>query len=402
MPTGTKTRPRTTGRSKHGSVKERAQKLMSTKDIVVEISPDEKKFVDPYKLVERRTEDWPIDTIVQRIASNHIVFPEYQRNYLLTGSKEQLASRIIESILSDIGVPSVYLFQTSDGKFIVVDGLQRLRTIVRFVMSEFPFEGRPRYFKNFRNKKFNDLPENAQRMFLGRTVPVVIINTSSSRLEFTIFEDLNKGSTVLNPHEIRRALWGGQLDKEINRISNRADYKPYFLKKVNNRFEIDEAILRFFACVDNYRREGSVRKPSDGGISRMLNDFMIKYQAEKNWPEIAYWTGLFNETFDMIIQVFGINAFSLNHLLPAQSTGRERKAFFNTWVMTAQMVAFSDFVDRKAEVIKRKVEVKHAVEQVLASDEFRLTLHQARTNTSKLQLRNNRIHDAISRVLNGK
>lgn len=55
--------------------------------------------------------------------------PEFQREYRWKLSQK---SRLIESILLVIPLPSVFVFQRTDGVWDVIDGLQRLSTILEF------------------------------------------------------------------------------------------------------------------------------------------------------------------------------------------------------------------------------------------------------------------------------
>lgn len=58
-----------------------------------------------------------------------IISPDFQRNDVWKGRQ---ASELIESILMGIPIPIMYLFEAKDGKKQVVDGRQRINTILSF------------------------------------------------------------------------------------------------------------------------------------------------------------------------------------------------------------------------------------------------------------------------------
>ena len=59
--------------------------------------------------------------------------PSFQRNFVWDNTRQ---SRLIESIFLGLPLPSIYLSQYDDGTLTIVDGLQRLNTIRKFVKDE--------------------------------------------------------------------------------------------------------------------------------------------------------------------------------------------------------------------------------------------------------------------------
>jgi hypothetical protein len=58
------------------------------------------------------------------------IHPEFQRFYRWTNSQK---TKLIESLLLNIPIPPIYVSQRTDGVWDVIDGLQRLSTILNFV-----------------------------------------------------------------------------------------------------------------------------------------------------------------------------------------------------------------------------------------------------------------------------
>ncbi len=62
--------------------------------------------------------------------------PEYQREYVWS-QRPELPSRLIESLLLDIPIPPIYFAEMPDKRLEVIDGQQRLTTLMKFVNNEF-------------------------------------------------------------------------------------------------------------------------------------------------------------------------------------------------------------------------------------------------------------------------
>lgn len=67
--------------------------------------------------------DYTVDRIVNRLGKNHIIIPEFQRQYVWDIKQ---ASRFIESLILGLPVPGVFLSQEKDtNRMLVIDGQQR-------------------------------------------------------------------------------------------------------------------------------------------------------------------------------------------------------------------------------------------------------------------------------------
>lgn len=90
-----------------------------------------KLIIKPY---DRMVKDLVVDINDDMI----ILDPDYQRNYIWDNKK---ASLLIESILLNIPIPVIYASEDANGKWIVVDGLQRLYSLKRYYANELKLTG---------------------------------------------------------------------------------------------------------------------------------------------------------------------------------------------------------------------------------------------------------------------
>ena len=78
-----------------------------------------------------RTESRTIYDVLRRIGQdNYIMDPDFQRDFIWDERKQ---SKLIESVLMRIPLPVFYIAENTDGRVVVVDGLQRLSTFRHFV-----------------------------------------------------------------------------------------------------------------------------------------------------------------------------------------------------------------------------------------------------------------------------
>ena len=101
--------------------------------------------------------DRMIKDIISSVEDGSIILtPEYQRNYLWDNKK---SSKLIESILLNIPIPVIYASEERNGKWNIVDGLQRLNTLKRFYNDEFKLTGLEVLIE-LNGKKYSSLSEN--------------------------------------------------------------------------------------------------------------------------------------------------------------------------------------------------------------------------------------------------
>lgn len=150
---------------------------------------------------ERRT---AVD-VVRRIEQGRFVMdPDFQRGFVWSKTKQ---SRLIESILLRIPLPTFYVAEDAEGKLIVVDGRQRLSTLQRFTSGELQLKlpDRP----ELDGFTFDDLDARLQNRVEDCQLLFYIIDHSvPERARLDIFERVN-GGEVLTRQQMRNAIHNG-------------------------------------------------------------------------------------------------------------------------------------------------------------------------------------------------
>lgn len=249
------------------------------------------------KKVFTDTKDYPLSIIKEMFDDGDIIpQPDYQRDYIMD---EKKASKLIESVLLQIPIPTVYLCEENDGTLSIIDGQQRLTSFVKFLKNEFELKNLEEYTE-FNGKKFADLDKTIQRTIKNTSIHSIVIKKESQELKYEIFSRLNQGSTSLKPQELRNCIYRGNFNNMLENIARSNKTLEYLIGTENKRKNYQETILRYFA-LKNFQEYSS-------SISRTLNLFMEKHQNDCE-DKIEQYKKDFNSKIDIIKQVLGEDAF---------------------------------------------------------------------------------------------
>jgi len=164
------------------------------RDIVSKIPLDMSKFTVSVKYVE-----WSVATLVEYYNKGVIkISPELQRAYVWDDVK---ASRFIESLYLRFPVPPVMLLKFDENLYYVIDGVQRITSVIRYVNNQYALD--TLIASKLRNKKFRDLPEKDKNILLTAPFPVQIVEikgdeTVKTLVAIEIFRRINLGAMRLN------------------------------------------------------------------------------------------------------------------------------------------------------------------------------------------------------------
>ena len=199
--------------------------------------------------------DFDVSGVVRRLEEEDILIPEWQRSYIWN---LKMASGFVESLLLGLPVPGVFLGAYPDsGQFYVIDGQQRLKTLQYFYTGEFPSgSGRTRPFRltgvreQFEGVHYEDLAPTDRRRFGNSLIHATVVRQDSPPDDDTsmyqIFKRLNTGGRVVNPQEIRCAIYQGKLIQSIRDLNDFPEWRS-IVGRPSSRLKDQEMILRFMA-----------------------------------------------------------------------------------------------------------------------------------------------------------
>jgi hypothetical protein len=260
--------------------------------------------------------DYPVDSVVKRIKSSDIIVPTFnwepegesdvvgfQREYVWPRPK---ADRFIESLLLGLPVPGIFLVKELTGRFLVLDGHQRLYTLRAFY--EGVINGVEYKLSDvqdrFVGKRYKDLDIEDRRRLDDSIIHATVIRqdepTADQSSIYVIFERLNTGGVNLQPQEIRVALYHGELVRVLRDLNDNRHWRRLFGNK-SRRLKDMEMILRFLAF---FYYPGKYRSPMKDFLNRYMSQNRdLAHQDEKQITET------FNSTVACIAKSIGNRAF---------------------------------------------------------------------------------------------
>jgi hypothetical protein len=234
------------------SVQEEKTALGVATGIEVEDTGDIAKPFDPED-IDVITKPMTIDLLLSRIRSKAIdLQPDFQRRWGIWNEKRQ--SRLIESLLLRIPVPSLYAAEDASENWEIVDGVQRLFTIARFMESSLVSEAplilsQLTTLDGFNGRSFGGLPPKLQRRLRETELVVHVIRKGTPpAVKYSIFERINTGSMVLSAQELRHAITPGAAREILERLAGTQEFKKATDYSVrSDRMGDRELVLRFIA-----------------------------------------------------------------------------------------------------------------------------------------------------------
>lgn len=192
--------------------------------------------------------DWTIETINLQIQKGNIdLQPGFQRRVAWDDERK---SRLIESIIVGLPVPNIVLAENKDsrGKFIVIDGKQRLVAVSEYMQDKYKLKGldmRP----DLNTKAVSELPQEDREHLENATIRASVIrNWKDENFLYVTFFRLNSGSLPLSPQELRKALIGAHLISAIDDyMLGSTSFKAVFGEGLDKRMRDSELVLRFVA-----------------------------------------------------------------------------------------------------------------------------------------------------------
>ena len=258
------------------------------------------------------------------------ISPVYQR--LFRWDMEQ-QSALIESILLQIPIPPIYVYQSGDGKWNLIDGQQRLSTIFKFMgilkkdMQDVEreetdaslYEREPltktKFLPALEGKYWGDEnPEksltDAQRRYIKRSKILIIIidKSSDSFAQYEMFQRLNTGGSHLSPQEIRNCLLVVKNEnvyrwfKTLSENENFRNAVPISEKDADEQGYIELVVKYFVLRYSKFEVSDSENYNNfiTDEILSLIDDKKIDREKDED---------IFDRTFKLIFDIMGENAF---------------------------------------------------------------------------------------------
>ncbi|MGX1156400.1 DUF262 domain-containing protein [Streptomyces albogriseolus] len=268
------------------------------------------------------------------------IHPEFQRIFRWSGAQR---TKLIESVLLGIPLPSIFVAQNEEGVWDVVDGVQRLSTIFQFmgilrndeggIVEPFVCEAAP-FLTSLEGVAYEPFEgaekalTRAQQLDFKRSrVDVKIIKRESdNRAKYDLFQRLNSYGSIATPQELRNCLLVSLSRTHFDWLQDVASSKDFMEvlslpeRLIKEQYHLELA-LRFITL----RLLPEDRISSIGNIGEFLSAEILSL-VDKGYSELRAEKEAFDFCFKTLNDALGGDA--MRKLNPA--TGRTEGAFSST------------------------------------------------------------------------
>ncbi|MFJ8772032.1 DUF262 domain-containing protein [Streptomyces microflavus] len=342
--------------------------------------------------IDIETRNTTVDLLLSRLRSEMIdLAPDFQRRAGIWTDEKQ--SRLIESLLLRIPIPSFYAAEQEDGSWAIVDGIQRLTSIARFLDAETIGAAPLRlkgleYLLNFTGADFRDLSGKLQIRLRETEVVVHVIRRGTPEpVMFNVFARINTGGEPLTRQEIRHALIPGRARTFLAELGESEEFRRATGNSVvGDRMADREMALRFLAFrltpPDGYRT---------GDFDRFLAEAMHRINRLEPSEE-EHLRAEFSEAMEAAEAVFGIHAFR------KYRSGQQRKSPINKALFEAIAVNLAELGPEQHDRLSQ-LDTLDAFAELMEDTEFERSISVATGDTKKVRKRFDAVQELFEDLL---
>ncbi|MCR6740078.1 DUF262 domain-containing protein [Aeromonas dhakensis] len=231
--------------------------------------------------------------------------PEFQRNFVWD---KRTASLFIDSLLIGFPTPNLFFGRNSTREdFIVIDGLQRLKTIYFFITEQFSngndFKLVGLQGRSWEGKSYKELPQNLQRRLMNSMQNATIIDDIdfNPAIVHELFYRINTGGIPLTNQEVRNCVYTGAFNRTLHKLNEYPSWRDLLGSVPHIRLADIELILRIMALVDDYE---FYRPP--------MSRFLSQYQSINRDNAMSENIRMFEEICDLLTSKIDLDIFRKN------------------------------------------------------------------------------------------
>lgn len=240
------------------------------------------------------------------------ITPEYQRVFRWSLFQQ---TRFIESVILGIPIPPIFVAEDNKGKWEVVDGLQRMSTILSFfgLLEEMPEKNnliltQGEMVKELEGISLEDLPVKLKTTIKRSVCRVEIVRWDSQEdIRYELFNRLNTGSSPLSDQEIRNCIFRSyevDLNQILRDIAKNQKFTTLISPSQRKKDEmfLEELVLRYFAF-----------KNLDGEFKTTVPQFLTEFMRSVSKADLKFDLKKENDEFikfiEFLTEKFGKEVF---------------------------------------------------------------------------------------------
>lgn len=329
-----------------------------------------------------------LDSLIKRIKHNEIdMNTDFQRHADLWDNRKM--SRLIESILIRLPMPAFYFDASEDENWLIVDGLQRLSTIRKFVIDKKLKLSGLEFLTDLNGKTFDTLHRTYQRRIEECPVTVYMIKPGTpDEVKYSVFRRINTGGLTLNNQEIRNAL-AKSRDRELLEELANLECSKKMLGDLSKRMKDQELVLRFWAFHQFDYLAKDNKKEMASFLDRAMEEIKKGDEAYRENFKQKYSTAI-----QRCYQLLGKSGFEKD------PTANSKKRSKNSTLFEVWMVAMAKLSQEQFDRLMAKEPQVHEKINALQNDsEFFRAITYSTQKKDHVQTRYVKINKLIAEVL---
>ena len=226
------------------------------------------------------------------------IIPEFQRLFRWSDDRK---SNFVESILIGIPIPPAFVYENEDGTWELIDGLQRISTILQFMgVLKDPDTGNLSRLKLLRTKYLPSLEgvvwqaEAEGEVSLDKSLQLffrrhrfdfqILKHPSDPKTKYDLFQRLNRGGAYANEQEVRTCsmvLSDRKFTQRLRELVIRDDFKEIFRITEDQRKKQEDLEYAVRLVVHTFEDF-----PKGRDVQEFLDQAILKVMSERNVDEV--------------------------------------------------------------------------------------------------------------------
>jgi hypothetical protein len=337
--------------------------------------------------------DYPIDNLL--IQTRHlsvreavgkitrggfVLNPDFQREFVWPDEKQ---SRLIESVLMRIPLPVFYLAEDEEGRYVVVDGLQRLTTFKRFLNGELTLKLSDR--PELDGLTCSELTPKLQNRLEDSDLTLYILDSKApERARLDIFERVN-GGVPLTRQQMRNCLFMGAATLFLKEEAVTQLFRDATGDSLKSLTMQDREFVNRF-CAFKLLPHESYRDDIDEFLARAL-----KTMNKLPMDQLELLRASLRRSLENNVNTFGKHAFRKH------TPDRPKRSILNLALFDVMSVILADY--EPADVIGRKAQVAEAFFRLMRDTEFIDAITYGTNTATKVRTRFAKARASFEEVL---
>ena len=239
-----------------------------------------------------------------------VIDPEFQRLFRWSGEQQ---TRFMESLLLGIPIPPIFVAEDENGVWELVDGLQRISTVISFYGSLRTIPEKNKWtllegdlVSSLEGYNIDTLPLKLNLNIKRAVCRIEVIKWNSKMdMRYELFSRLNTGGSPLTAQEIRNCIFRGtssKFNRYLIKMSGDEKFKALIrpTSKQDEEKYLEELVLRFATLVNDWKNVNE-------GLSGYMTKYMKKVVEDKDFDYVSL-ENLFTRTIK-VLYPFGFEIF---------------------------------------------------------------------------------------------